>query len=203
MEFKTEKERNDYINGDRETRISLDNEDIQKFLKELEQETTEANAHLEEVTGFYYDLDGFIRQFNVGGVGFLTEEQTSDTYSGDHHLCYEDIPDSEAFGDYKYTSTFWRIGYCKVGDHWHLAALRYRINPIDGPKPQNERMGDPIRLTHAPREVRLQAAHHIRALLNLILEYAKYNKHVSESALQRIAPLRKSVLDFLDPKNSQ
>ncbi|KKM03258.1 hypothetical protein LCGC14_1776180, partial [marine sediment metagenome] len=154
-----------------------------------------ANTNLEEVTGFYYELDNFILSQNVGGVGFLTEDK--------HKLCFEDIPNPNAVGDYKYSCTFWRIGYCKVGNTGHLAALRYRINPIEGPKPQHERMADPIRLTHAPREVRLQASHHIRALLLLILENVKYSNHVSESALEKITPLRESVQAHLDGREPQ
>lgn len=196
-------ERTVFIDGDGETRNSLDNEDIQEVLKELSREITEANTNLEEVTGFYYDLDNFIRSQNVGGAGLLTEGETSDSWSGNHRLCFEDIPDPDAVGNYKYSCTFWRIGYCKVGNTGHLAALRYKINPIEGPKPQHERMGDPIRLTHAPREVRLQAAHHIRALLMLILENVKYSKHVSESAVQKITPLRKSVRAHIDGEEPQ
>lgn len=198
MEFNTEAERTAFIDGNRETRISLDNEDIQKFLKELSRNTAEANTNLEEVTAFYYDLELFLRPQNVGGVGFLTEGETSDSCTGDHKLCFEDIPNPNAIGDYKYDYTFWRIGYCKVGNGWYLAALRYKINPIDGPKPQHERMGDPIRLTHAPREVRLQATHHIRDLLMLILQNVKYSKHLSESAVDRISSLRKSVQAHAD-----
>ncbi len=178
MEFNTEAERTKFIDGDRDTRIVLDNEDIQEFLKELSQETAEANNNLEEVTGFYYALENLLRLHDIGGVGFLTEGETSDSWNGNHQLCFEDIPDPDIAGDYKYTSTFWRIGYCKIGNSWHLAALRYKINPIEGPKPQRERMGEPIRLTHSPREVRLQAAHHIRDFLMLILENTKYNKRV-------------------------
>ncbi len=203
MEFNTEKERTKFINGDRQTRISLDNEDIQEFLQELSRETAEANSNLEEVTGFYYDLENFIRSQNVGGVGFLTEDKNSPNYNGDHKLCFEDIPDPDAIGDYKYACTFWRIGYCKVGNSQYLAALRYKINPIEGPKPQHERMGDPIRLTHASRELRLQAAHHIRDLLMLILENVRYHKNGSESALNRIAPLRDSVRVHLDGNEPQ
>jgi hypothetical protein len=202
-EFSSEKERTKFIDGDRQKRISLDNEDIQEFLQELSRETAEANNNLEKITGFYYDLENFIRSQNVGGVGFLIEDVTSDNYTGDHRLCFEDIPNPDVAGDYKYTSTFWRIGYCKIGSSWHLAALRYKINPIDGPKPQHEHMGEPIRLTHAPRELRLQAAHHIRDLLMLILENVRYHKNGSESALNRIAPLRKSVQAFLDAGEPQ
>jgi hypothetical protein len=197
MEFNTEKERTEFINGDRQKRIALDNEDMQVFLKELARETTEANDNLEEVTAFYFDLENAIKSFQIGGVGFLTEGETSDNYTGDHRLCFEDIPDPGVIGDYR-ICTFWRIGYCKIGSSWHLAALRYKINPIEGPKPHHERMGEPIRLTHAPREVRLQAAHHIRDLLMLILGNVRYNKNGSTSALERIAPLKKSVQKYLE-----
>ena len=203
MEFNTEKERTEFIDGDRQERISLDNEDIQEFLQELSRETEEANTNLEEVTGFYYELNNFIRPLHVGGVGFLTEGETSDNWSGNHQLCFEDIPNTDAVGDYKYDCTFWRIGYCKIGSAGNLAALRYKINPIEGPKPQYERMGDPIRLTHAPREVRLQATLHIRDLLMLILENVRYNKHLSESALERVTPLRKSILAYVEGKEPQ
>lgn len=193
--FDSIKERNEHINGDREKRISLDNEDIQKFLKELSQETAEANQNLEEITAFYYSLENFIRDHNVGVADFLKE---GDLDTHNHQLCFEDIPNPDAVGDYKYDQTFWRIGYCKIGNAWYLAAQRYKINAIEGPRPQHERMGDPIRLTHAPREVRLQATHHIRDLLMLILRNVKYNKNVSESALQRVVPLRKSLWSHID-----
>ena len=98
-EFASEKERTEFIDGDRATRSSLDNEDIQEFLKELSRETAEANTNLEEVTGFYADLDSFIRYQNVGGVGFLTEGENSDNYTGDHRLYLEDIPNTDAIGD--------------------------------------------------------------------------------------------------------
>ena len=192
MEFDTEVERNNFISGDRDTRIALDNEDVQAFFKELTRDTNEANANLEEITHFYYELESLIRSHGVSGIGFLTEGE-GDAYNGDHRLCMEDVPNPDAVGDYKYDLTFWRIGYCKIGSSWHLVALRYRTNPPDGPKPQYERMGDPIRLTHAPRGLRLQAVHHIRDLLMLILECVRYDKHVSESALERVTPLRESL----------
>ncbi len=52
MEFNTEEERIKFIDGDRQKRISLDNEDIQRFFKELSRETAEANNNLEEITSF-------------------------------------------------------------------------------------------------------------------------------------------------------
>ncbi len=202
-EFASEKERTKFIDGDKDTRIALDNEDIQKFLKELARETEEANTNLEEVTGFYYELNNFIRSLHVGGVGFLTEGKTSDSYTGDHRLYFEEVPNSDAVGDYKYDCTFWRIGYCKIGSASNLVALRYKMNPIEGPKPRHERMGDPIRLTHAPRGVRLQAAHHIRDLLMLILKNARDSKDISESALERVAPLRESISTHVEGKEPQ
>ena len=194
--FVSEAERDRFINGDRQTRISLDNEDVKAFLVELDQETTEANKNLEEVTAFYYSLENLIREYNVGTAGFLKDNTTNDQ----HKLCFEDIPNPDAVGDYKYYTAFWRIGYCKIGSSWNLAALRYKINAAEGPKPQHEQMGDPIRLTHAPREVRLQASHHIRELLLLILQSVKYNKNISESALERITPLSKSMWTHIDNK---
>ena len=202
MEFDTEVERNNFISGDRDTRIALDNEDVRIFLKELSQETNEANTNLEEITHFYYELESLIRSHGVSGIGFLTEGE-GDAYNGDHRLCMEDVPNPDALGDYTSDLTFWRIGYCKIGSSWHLVALRYKTNPPEGPKPQYERMGDPIRLTHAPRGLRLQAVHHIRDLLMLILGNVRYHKSGSESALNRIVPLRDSVRAHVDAGEPQ
>ncbi len=197
MESNTEKERTEFIDGDRETRIALDKEDIQRFFKELSKETTEANKDLDEITAFYYDLENFIRGHDVGTACFLKESETSEP-GINHQLCFEDVPNPDVVGDYKYDYTFWRIGYCKIGNAWHLAAQRYKINSIEGPKPQHERLGDPIRLTHAPRGVRLQATHHIRDLLMLILENVKYNKNISRTALERVNPLVTSIRTYYD-----
>lgn len=202
MEFNTEEDRTKFINGDREKRISLDAEDFQDFFKKLSEETVEANNNLEEVTSFYYSLENLIRSYDVGSACVLKKNEDDDSYNGDHQLCFEDIPNSEAVGDYKYDQIFWRIGYCKIGNSWHLAALRYKINEMGGRKPQHEILDEPIRLTHSPRSVRLQATHHIRDLIMLILENVKYNKQISESAVERIAPLHKSLWSHIDSTDS-
>ncbi len=77
-------------------------------------------------------------------------------------------------------------------------AFKYKLNSVGCIKPQHELMGEAIRLTHAPREVRLAAVHHIRDLLMLILESVRYNKSLSECSLERIVPLRQSLQEHYD-----
>lgn len=191
--FSSEEERNKFIDGDRQKRISLDNKDVQAFFKELSEETKEANQNLDQVTAFYYDLESIIRHYDVGTACFLREDEEDACCGVNHQLYFEEILNPDAVGDHKSTYTFWRIGYCKIGGSWHLAALRYKINNVEGPKLEHESMGDPIRLTHAPREVRLSATHHVRDLLTLILKNVRYNKSLSESALERIGPMVTSM----------
>jgi len=198
MEFNTEEDRTKFIDGDREKRISLDAEDFKVFFKELSEETNEANSNLDQVTACYYDLENTILSYNVGTTCFLKEAERSEDYTGDHTLFYEEIPDPNVIGNHKYIMTFWRIGYCKIGNSWHLAALRYKIDSAEGPTPVHTVMGSPIRLTHAPRELRLEASHHIRDLLMLILNSVKYNKNTSRTALDRIDPLVTSLREHFE-----
>lgn len=195
MEFDTEEARTSFINGNRQTRISLDAEDTQTFIKELEDETEIANKNLDQVTSFYYDLESLIRMYGVGTSCILDEEQDPNHH---HQLFFEETLNPNGRDDHKYDLTFWRIGYLKIGSSWHLGAQKYKDNRPGGPTPQYERLGDYVRLTHAPREVRLQATHHIRDLLQVILNNVRHNKSMSESALERIDPLVTVIRSHFD-----
>jgi len=197
MEFTSEEERNLFIEGDREKRIELDALDVQKTLQELNVETQQSHQNLDEITAFYCDLDIFLRTINVGCAVFLAENNNpTEPGSQKYQLCWEDVPNAGSIDGFDIT--FWRIGYCKVGSSWHLAAQKYILNNKEGPKPWNERLGDPIRLTNASKELRLQAAHFIRDLLLKILEVVKWNKRDSDSSLDRIKPLRDVVWKQLE-----
>ncbi len=190
--FSSEEERNEYIAGDREKRIELDTADILLDLEKLRDESQKINEASKELNNFYVELENNLRGCQISNTFFLKTDDSTKPEDGDFRLCCtEEV--SKDCAPVVSTFYFWRIGWCRIGDKWRLAAQKYRINPVEGEKPHHEVVGDPIRLTYGPRDLRTAAAHRMRYLIHALLKQVMYDRHCTQNALERIRPLVESV----------
>ena len=183
--FASEEERNELIAGDRSKRIELDTADIFSDLEKLREESQKINEASEELNNFYIGLENFLRSYQISHALFLRTEDSTKPEDSNFQLWWTEEVGKEGVP----TFYFWRVGYCKIGDIWRLAALKYRVNRVDDEKPHHETVGEPIRLTHAPRDVRTSASHLMRSLIQSLLSQVQYNRNVTQNAVERIQPL--------------
>ena len=186
--FASEEERNEFIAGDREKRIELDTVDMRSDLKKLRQESQKINDVSKELNNFYTELENALGVCQISQAVFLKAPSGTKPEDSDFMLCWSEEVSEDCAPEVS-IFYFWRIGYCKIGDAWRLAAQKYCVNPIEGEKPHHKRVGDPIRLTHASRDLRTAAAHRVRYLVHDLLKVVEYDRSSTENALRRIKPL--------------
>ncbi len=190
--FASEEDRNEFIAGDREKRVELDTVDILSDLKKLRKESQKINEASEELNNFYIALENYLRSFQISYALFLRDEDNTKPEDSNFQLCWSEEFTKDCTPVIS-TFYFWRIGYCKVGETWRLAALKYKVNPVEGELPRHEAVGEPIRLTHAPRDVRTSASHLMRHLVHALLKQVEYDESCVQNALRRMKPLANNM----------
>lgn len=184
--FSSEEERNEFIDGDRETRLKLDVSDVDTALGKLEDLSRLINEKTKRLTDFYRRLDERLSRYELG-CPFILKAPDDDALDSSYKLCHSEDADGEMY--------FWRLGYRKLGSTWGIVAYKYRIEyaqcaPVHGPDPKHVLLEDQtVRLTHASRDLRIQAAHRVRDFILKFLENVKYNESSVDTALQRVEGL--------------
>ncbi len=180
---------------DRKERLEFEFGEVDNILIELKTKSDEINEKSRKLNDFYYQLEETLRHYEIGYNCFLVDTENEDgTVGQSYQLSW--TQDGEDF-------YFWRIGFGKCGWGWNLLAQKWHVvhadpEQVGGPEVLHEAVGDPIRLTHAPRDVRTAATHRIADLLKAILKNVEYNVHVVDSALERATNLDSLVLKGWD-----
>jgi len=190
MEFETEEERTKYIDGDRDKRILLELSETEVALEKLEDLSKSINTKTERVTDFYKVLEDKLRDFEVG-YPFILKEDTDPATDSQYRLCFHEDATGALF--------FWRLGYSKLSTNWYIVAHLFRVEKndpdrIEGPEMRHVWLeGSTVRLTHAPRDLRISAAHHVGAFVRKFLNQVEYNESSVDCALKRIEKLESLV----------
>lgn len=177
---------------DRKERLEFEFGEVDSILVELKRKSDEINEKSRRLNDFYYQLEEVLRHYEIGCNFFLKKGSEDD--NEDYKLSW--TQKGEDF-------YFWRIGFGKLGHGWNLLAQQWHVVPNDpdriaGPEVIHEPVGEPIRLTHAPRDVRTAAAHRISALLKGLLNQVAHNAYITNSALERATNLDSLVLKGWD-----
>jgi hypothetical protein len=194
-EFSSEEERTKYIDGNRERRIQVELMETEDAFNELEAVSQAINEETRQITEFYYLLGEKLRQYEIGYPFILKDEQNE---IKDQHYRLHYVEDSEG------NLYFHRLGFAKLKDTlhntWDIVVYKYRVEEGDparteGPNVSHIFLEDrTVRLTHASRDIRIEAAHVIGAFVQKFLRSIAYNKHCVDSALQRIEKLNELFL---------
>ena len=165
----------------------------QYLLESLQNKSSKINEKVEELTNFYIELDNYLRGLGLGTAVTVKADDSSQPEDESFRFAYEEVEQGDGVSSSTWTELrFWRIGYGKVHGKWHVTALRYKVNPIDGPKPHFE-LDKRIPLTHAPRRVRVQASHLIPHLVYAIHNQVEDELELAEQANHRLDEIRNRV----------
>jgi hypothetical protein len=193
--FASEEDREKFINGDRGRRIQAELRETEAAFEKLEALSQAINEETRQITEFYYLLSERLRKYEIGYPFILKDEQNE---TKDQHYRLHHVEDSEG------NLYFHRLGFAKLKDTlnntWDIVVYKYRIEEGDpsrteGPNVSHVFLDDKTaRLTHASRDIRVEAAHVIGDFIQMFLRSISYNKHCVDSALRRIERLNELFL---------